>query len=395
MKSLLARTFAFVFLNDFVLIYPLYAVMFTDHGLSVAQVAAIMAVWSGTVFILEIPSGVLADKFSRRHIMAAGQIARAVGYTCWLFFPNFWGYLIGFMLWGVKSALTHGTFEAWLYDELKAHGEASRYTQIYSRVRGLSFVAVLAASGVASAAILLGYTFVLSISILGGFVAAGLVLTLPAAARLNGESEELPVPYLTLLKLGLRNAASDPVVLRLIVFMSFVAGMIGTLDEFWPIFADLAGAPKWGIPLFVGALSAVQGLAAFQAYRIEGWQNRTFYLCVVLCGGLLIIAAWAMSLWVLVLLMVVSTLDAVVRVIFDARLQHRIGSETRATVSSVKGLLIEVFGLFSLATFGLISAAFGAQTSFLVMGIIIGFGGVAWFLRSKLAEKRVTETRSQ
>lgn len=191
MKSLLLRTYGFVFLNDFVLIYPLYAVMFTDHGLSPAEVAAIMAVWSGTVFLLEIPSGVLADKMSRRHLMAFGQISRAIGYSLWLFFPGFWGYLGGFLLWGVKSAVTHGTFEAWFYDELKARGEATRFARCYAHARAISFGAILAASGGASLAILLGYKFVLAVSIGAGFVAAVFVLTLPAAPRSEKESEEI------------------------------------------------------------------------------------------------------------------------------------------------------------------------------------------------------------
>lgn len=386
MKSLLIRTYAFVFLNDFVLIYPLYAVMFTDHGLSTAEVAAIMAVWSGTVFLLEIPSGVLADKMSRRHLMALGQISRSIGYALWLFFPGFWGYLAGFLMWGIKSAVTHGTFEAWFYDELKARGEASRYAQCYAHARAISFVAILVASGGAALAILLGYKFVLAVSIGSGLIAGAFVLTLPAAPRSEKESEET-LPYLKLLKLGLHTAASDPVILRIMIFAGFVAGLIGTLDEFWPIFADMAGAANWGIPLFVGVLSALQGLAAFQAWRTEGWSNRTFYLAVIGTGALLMVAAFGMNMWVLPLILFGSILDALVKVVFDARLQHAIGSEARATVSSVKGLAIEVFGLFSLGTFGFVSASFGAQTAFITMGAVIASGGVLFALRSMLARR--------
>ncbi len=384
MKSLLLRTYSFVFLNDFVLIYPLYAVMFTDHGLSTAQVAAIMAVWSGTVFVLEIPSGVLADKMSRRHLMALGQISRAMGYALWLFYPSFWGYLTGFLLWGVKSAVTHGTFEAWFYDELKARGEAARYAQCYSHARAISFVAILVASGGASLAILLGYKFVLAVSVGSGIIAGAFVLTLPAAPRSEKESEGA-LPYLKLLKLGLQTAASDPVILRIMIFAGFVAGLIGTLDEFWPIFADMAGAANWGIPLFVGVLSALQGLAAFQAWRTEGWSNRTFYLWVIGAGTLLMVAAFGMNLWVLPLIVLGSIIDALVKVVFDARLQHAIGSEARATVSSVKGLVIEVFGLFSLGTFGFVSASFGPQVAFITMGAVIASGGAVFALRSLMA----------
>lgn len=157
MKSLFTRIYAFVFLNDFILIYPLYAVMFTDHGLSAAQVASILAVWSGVVFVLEIPSGVLADKYSRRKILFWAQISRAIGYGVWIVFPSYWGFLTGFVLWGIKSALIHGTFEALVFDELKAEGEEGQYAKVMSRVRALAFLAILLASAAASLAVLLGY----------------------------------------------------------------------------------------------------------------------------------------------------------------------------------------------------------------------------------------------
>jgi MFS family permease len=377
MKPLLLRIYTFVFLNDFVLIYPLYAVMFTDNGLSAAQVAAIMAVWSGSVFVLEIPSGVLADKVSRRKILFWAQIARALGYGCWLVFPSFWGFLVGFLLWGIKSALTHGTFEALLFDELNALGEEQSYARVMSRVRALSFAAILAASAAASAAILLGYAFVLALSIVGILGAAVVGLTLPSAPRTD-EAEDglIPKAYLDLLRQGGKNLRDDPVILRISLFMAIVAGMVGTLDEFWPIFADMAGAPTWGIPLFVGVLSAVQGLAAFFAHTLEGLRDRAFYGAVLVSGLFLALAGAVMELWALVLLIVVSCLDAVVKVVFDARLQHRIGSETRATLSSVKGLLIEVVGLTALGLFGFISMSYGAQASFTVMGFLIAAIGV-------------------
>lgn len=383
MKSLFTRIYAFVFLNDFILIYPLYAVMFTDHGLSAAQVASILAVWSGVVFVLEIPSGVLADKYSRRKILFWAQISRAIGYGVWIVFPSYWGFLTGFVLWGIKSALIHGTFEALVFDELKAEGEEGQYAKVMSRVRALAFLAILLASAAASLAVLLGYRFVLVLSIVSILGSAAAALTLPSAPRTKElEDGELPKSYLTLLRLGITNVLSDPVVLKLALFMAFIGGILGTLDEFWPIFADMSGAAPWGIPLFVGVISGVQGLASFYAHKFESLSNRSFYIAVVVSGVLLMIASAIMSLWVLVLLVMVSTLDAVVRVVFDARLQHRIGSETRATISSVRGLLIELFGLAGLGAFGFVSAWKGAQTGFEFMGLLIALAGLGYLFFS-------------
>src|ERR1700684_453103 len=119
MRRFLAAAYAFKFFDSFILIFPLYAVMFVDAGLTPVQISIVLIAWSATAFTLQIPSGVIADRWSRRHILACAQLARAAGFVVWLFYPHFWGFLVGLVLWGVKSAFTSGTFEALLYDELK------------------------------------------------------------------------------------------------------------------------------------------------------------------------------------------------------------------------------------------------------------------------------------
>ena len=49
--------------------YALYAVLFADHGLTVAQISSLFAIWSLTGFLLEVPSGALADIVSRRGLL--------------------------------------------------------------------------------------------------------------------------------------------------------------------------------------------------------------------------------------------------------------------------------------------------------------------------------------
>ena len=103
MKKLLSIIYAYKFFDDFVLIYPLYAIMFADSGMTPWQIGVLLAAWSASSFIFEIPSGAWADRYSRKHILFIGQVIRALGYLSWLFFPNFLGFLIGFILWGIKG----------------------------------------------------------------------------------------------------------------------------------------------------------------------------------------------------------------------------------------------------------------------------------------------------
>ena len=161
MKSFARRLYSFCFFDELMLIYPFYAVMFVDYGLSGYEVSLLFAAWSGTCIALEVPSGALADRFSRKWVMFAGEMFRVGGYACWAIFPDFWGFLIGFVLWGSQGALSSGAFEALVYDELKQFGRESGYVKILGRARSLRYAGMIVASVVAAAAVAFGYQFLL------------------------------------------------------------------------------------------------------------------------------------------------------------------------------------------------------------------------------------------
>src|SRR3954469_2991987 len=100
MGRLLLGACSLRFLDAFVLIGPFYTLMFAERGLTPAEIGIVLASWSLTGLALEVPCGVLADRVSRRWLLAAAQLSRTLGFGVWLAFPGFWGFLAGFMLWG-------------------------------------------------------------------------------------------------------------------------------------------------------------------------------------------------------------------------------------------------------------------------------------------------------
>ena len=59
--------------------------MFVDHGLSPIEIATLISAWCATTIILEVPSGVLADRHSRKAIMVFGAVMPAfVGLANWM-----------------------------------------------------------------------------------------------------------------------------------------------------------------------------------------------------------------------------------------------------------------------------------------------------------------------
>ena len=380
MKKFIAKIYAFKFFDDFILIYPLYVVMFTDFSMQPWQIATLLAIWSMTVFLLEVPSGVLADKYSRKNILFIGQLVRSLGYVSWLLFPNFIGFLVGFILWGTKSALTSGTFQALIYDEMKLFNREKEFTKIIGRTKTMSFIAILVASILASPAIILGYQFVLVSSVMAVFIAGIIITTIPKAQKIESTHEK---EYFSLLKEGLTCTFKNKKVFRIIIFLSLTFAFCGALDEYWPIFANEAGLPKYGLGIFLGLMSGSQGIASFVAYRFEKKTNRFFYIFFLLNGILLFIASYLFTIPALLFLIAFSFLFTIIQVVFEGRLQHSIASSTRATISSVNGFITEIGVIIVYLGFGTIAQASNYRNSFLLYGIIIATCGLLYIIFTK------------
>lgn len=158
--------------------------LFADHGLSTGQISSLLAIWSATAFLLEVPSGAWADTVSRRGLLVLSGVLLTAGFTLWTVVPTYLGFALGFLLWGTSGALVSGTFEALLYDELVAHGARHAYPQIIGYARAASEAAIVIAIVAATPLYVWGgYPLLGWSSVLFAAVHTLIALSLPSAPK--------------------------------------------------------------------------------------------------------------------------------------------------------------------------------------------------------------------
>jgi MFS family permease len=373
-RRLLLGACALRFLDAFVLIAPFYTMMFADRGLTPAQIGFVLASWSMVGLVLEVPCGVLADRVSRRWLLAAAQAVRCLGFGVWIAAPNFWGFLIGLMLWGFKSATLNGAFEAVVYDDLKAQGREVEYARVTGRTQAFRFGGVLAAALGAGAFAKLGYPALIWMSVATGLAAAASALLLPEAPRAIATGR---FAYFAHLKRGAAEAASLPGVPTLLLFIAAMQSVVSALADYWQLFGRDVGLSKPEIGLFIAALSAAGVVAALFAHRLREAPQTLLCLIYGLGAVLVIVAAATYRPWSVVLPMAYVGLYWMVDVNSDARFQHALKPETRATVASVKGFANQCATSLLMLGFGLVAQVSSYRIGFLSAGVIalaIGLG---------------------
>lgn len=155
-RNLTRRLIAFLALDEFMPIFPVYALLFSDSGLSTAEISGLLILWSVVTFVLEVPSGAWADVISRRFLLCLSSVAYGAAFACWVLFPNVVGFAVGFVLWGISSALSSGTFQALAYDELVAIDARGEYARVIGVGTSAALVAMTVATLLAAPLVALG-----------------------------------------------------------------------------------------------------------------------------------------------------------------------------------------------------------------------------------------------
>lgn len=90
----------------------------TVAGLTPMQLVLVGTTLEVSAFLFEIPTGVVADVFSRRLSIILGYIMMGVGFLVEGLFPSFLPILLAQVIWGVGYTFTSGATQAWITDEM-------------------------------------------------------------------------------------------------------------------------------------------------------------------------------------------------------------------------------------------------------------------------------------
>ncbi|WP_030453467.1 MFS transporter [Herbidospora cretacea] len=350
------------FFEEFVLLYPVYALLFADHGLSPGQISTLFVIWSLTSFLLEIPSGAWADTFSRRRLLVLSPLLTATGFGLWTFLPGYWSFTAGFVLWGVATAIGSGTAEALVYEELARLDAADAYARVTGRAEAAGTIAMMIAGAIAAPAMAWGGYQAVGVASMATLVAAALV------ARTLPETREGPAEdgdgYLDVLKAGFREVRGSKTLGRRLLLVAAVTGL-SAFDEYLPLLAQGTGVGDAWVPPLMVLVSAGFAAGGFLAGRGLRWTGP-----VTCAGGLLLIAGAAVrSPWGFGFVAAAFGVIQWAITAADTRLQHGLADRSRATVTSMSGLGTEVVAVLTFACYGFGSAFAPSWVLFAVLAV--------------------------
>jgi MFS family permease len=356
------------FLEGFTPIMAFQAIMFERAGgLNLQQIGLLFSVWWLAYLAAELPSGMLADYWSRKKVIMLGGLIRAAGFCVWLVWPSFWGYAIGFALWGMTIAFSSGSVTAYLENELRSQGIKDKFAKYFGMITAFYYTGILLSLGTA-AVLTLRYTDVLiGLSIISS---AAIVLLL---WRMPEHPYTKQATYLKTLGAAMHELRRSKKLLYICAGLFTIYMIISVLEELLPRLYAAIGLSDTQIPL-MAALALLT--TVFAVGKLESFiQFSLSKQMLVMAGGLALLVGglYVGGFTAVVGILLFNLVFQIFRPVFQHHVIHTAKGDAKATISSVPGL---ASGLFGAGAYGIIGLTAQNTSETFAIGIY----GVFWMI---------------
>ncbi len=367
------------FLNKLGFFGPVAALFYLDWvHLNYTQMFIAEAIFSATVFLFEIPTGIIADKFGRKTSIILSGVFTTVGIYIFANSTSFLFIIVAQIIWGIGVTLLSGADNALLYDsllELKEEKESKKYFARQDAAGTVGTVLGALVGGWFITKTFVPYPSSLSVTFLLTCIPIGLGVLIAFLLREPKREFKSKEKFMRLGWDGFKFLFQHKE-LRL---LSFNFALIGasTYFMFW-FYQTLTQSVGLGIG-YNGIISACYNIAAvvllMNVTKIEKWfgMNRILFYSALIPGLFYLILGFCNN-WILAVtgIFVIMCLKVIRLPLLSHFINQHIESAQRATVLSGVSMLqrLCILALYPIA--GLI-ADISLQYVFIFLGIATVF----------------------
>ena len=372
LRRRLAPLVASYFFGAIALWVPVEKLFLAEIGFTPQTIGLMAAAYAAVVPLLEIPSGILADRWSRRGVLAIGNAGILLSVLIGGLSTSVGAYLVAALLLGVYFAMQSGTFDAIVYDTIvEEEGSSDRFEATIGRVRmaeSVSLVAGALAGGALAAVTAPRVTYFATLP----FLAVSTMLLfrfreprLHEAAERRSFRKHVAVTY--------RTVRQEHGLVRLAAALVLTSLLTQAVFEFGPLWLveEGAGAGAFG-PAWAG-LMAAYGLGGALAGRVRFDSRPTLGLFLgLLTGATALLLVGHHPVVVTAGQIVLAVLTVAVGIAFTRLLHDAIPSDVRAGVASGIGAATWLAFLPFAIGFGLASERWGVHLAAWLFAAVAG-----------------------
>ncbi|WP_419795136.1 MFS transporter [Pseudomonas palleroniana] len=368
----------------------LFVLYLLQLGITQGEIGILQSFLFFSLVALEIPSGLLADRYGRKCSLIIGFLGLFISGVGFLLFSDFIPFAIIFCLFGASIAMGSGADRALLYDNLLAENRAEDYPKILSRARAIGAISLglsMLVGGVLQDTWSWNGVYVFfAISKLMGAIVVTFIPEIKFPSISLSHDKEIDVTHekaegiFTSLVKFFRSKNGAFLIPLFIGFALFELSTIPLFIYGQPFFS-LQGL---AIPFIAGIYAAIEGISAIM-FMFAGFICSKFSLGIIAFTTTIIVTPLLLVLSMdigttasIAIFLLIMSLPAIYETSYETYIHDNVESRIRASCLSVANLVNSVIIGFSYTVFGGLLEKYGFSLTLIIVAIacFIGLFGV-------------------
>jgi MFS family permease len=370
---------------------PVYALFLLDRGLDLFEINVVLATYLTTVFLFEVPTGAVADRFGRKVSFLLSCLIRMSAYFLYAFSTSLPEFLLAEFIDAVGTTLASGALDAWAVDGMRAEGKRTPTDRFFARAGILSRV-LMVAGGIAG-----GYLAQRNMVLPWLVGTASFAVTAVTALALMREVRSETVSHRgdtaslwETARRGLRHAGASSFLRGVCLLTAVTAFATMPVHILWqPRMQDLAGGEIWIMGWIWALINAFALLGNVLVPYLIGRATRSTVLAVAALwrAATVAFAALATSFSpALAGLLLQEIAFGTSEPLLLAWTNEHVEERERATVLSVRQMFFTIGGAAGLLLLGLLARGEGIGAAWLAASVVLLFTVPGSFLLGRLGE---------
>lgn len=373
MRKNIGYLYLYSFFDHFIVAYVIERLFALNWGLSVQTIVLLGILYAALTFALEVPSGILADRFGRKALLCIGAFFCTFEFAALIFSGEIGWFIVSTFGAAIGNACISGTKNALLYDTLTVLNRQSEFEAILGRMKAIGLAAALLA-GLAGGALSEVFEFRLHYLLSAAcMVLAFLVTLLLKEPRRTGSSGVQTAHAREIVKSALQFFRSHISVLFMALGASIIAIAVEYADEFWQVYLHDVGFPLkfFGFASAAFSLISIPGALAAPALLRRLSHKQAAVLASILTCLFILFAALVRTGFGMIGILLALFLLALMEPVRDGYIHHRADPNGRATIESALSMASRGISIVLGLIFGYLSSHVSIFVGYGCLGIAV------------------------
>lgn len=358
-----------------------YIYLTSNLGLTNAQAMFLDTVFFIGVFFLEVPTGILGDRYGRKFSFVLAELFFALSHLVYFAFNNYMLLIGGSLLFSLGMAFKSGAFEAWIVDQV---GEKKISKIFVNRdiIRKIAVVIVPVISVFVAERTSYGFPYFVAFMFCTLIMLIALFFMKEDVSNIKRtESEKRGFEMLKDIGKDSVKSIFKSKTLKVLavgtVFYSLASIAVYTYSS---KFLEIGlGASRIGIVISMGSLVSI--VASFLVNKLELLEKWFFGLGVIGAVSLIVLGV-ASGEWLLIVLFITQVVClSLFGIQYQTAVNRNIKSN-RSTMLSIFSFMNSIGGVLGTLVFGVLADILTVKLTFSVVGIVML--GAFWMMRDEL-----------